>query len=990
MNRTVRSLSFISGILSLAGAACAQQAFVPQIIASAGAPNPVLYGVYRGNLVQSGDYGSTWAPLYITTAGLTQPPVSGFAVDPVNSNIVYLATTAAGGTFWKSTDAGKTWSAATAGLPTTGATVDYFKALLDQNTFLYVKIAGNLFKSTDQGTSWVNQGALPGSTGRMAIAEGVRAWMYYLDPSTLAVWFTGDEGHSWFPTGGRVPAVLQNPVIVGMSVLFFNANTLYVDVDGTGAGQGPWVSTNGGVTFTDATPSGLGPFSNIFSYSTGALFAPTPNFVGTYRSLDSAQSWQPIGITGEHYTVTATDPGNRSVAYGLKTPFGGTTPSAVVVSNDNGTTWNTISATITPTIAKPVASYNVTLQQGAPYSVAFTVQTFEDPTWKTPVTVSTSGEPWIKLGAASGSTPLPNSLTISTAGLSPGVYTSTIRIDAPQTNNKSVSIPVILTVKPQGSVGPGYLVSTIAGNGSGTGSQTSGPATTIAIGNAKSLAFDSAGNLLISAGNRIWQYGSGNITALAGDGTTGSSGDGATPLSAQISDPDAIALDSTGSIYFTEYATERIRKLAGGNISTPLDMSRLNQPVGSHNLLFDSVNRMVMVVPSGLSRYDGQRLVTVTPYVFSDPYGTVMDAFGNLFISDRGTHQIYKLTPAGVVSVIAGSGLPGFAGDGGPASQALLNTPEGLALDSQGTLYIADSGNQRIRAITNDGNIRTIAGSGVQGFAGDGSTGDFASFLNPAAVAVDSKGNIYVADTGNSRVRMLVPQGVTTPVITKIQGPSYAVKLSPGSLFSLYGDLFVPANVTALAPTPPWPTSLAGVSVSINGFLAPLYYVSKTQINGQVPFEVTPGTATLTITSNGSAAAQLSFAVIAAQPDILVQNGGTQAIAVNQDGNVNTPAQPAHAGDVEVLYLTGIGIPAPPVPTGAASPSLAPFAQVNYPYTITLNSRQITVYYLGYAPGFPALVQANIQIPAGTAPGDLPVVVTVNGASSASAVVSVR
>ncbi|MBV9396928.1 MAG: SMP-30/gluconolactonase/LRE family protein [Bryobacterales bacterium] len=967
---------------------------MPQVIASAGAPSLVLYGLYNGNLVRSADAGATWTPLYINSAGLPQPPVLTFAVDPSNPSTLYLATTAAGGTFWKSTDSGATWATATSGLQNGGGAADYFKALLDQSTLLYLKIGANLYKSSDQGGSWQLQGNLPAAMGRMEIADSRRAWMYFVDPSTMTVWFSEDEGHSWTAASGKIPAVLQNPVIVGMSILYFNPSALYVDVDGTGEGQGPWVSTNGGASFNDASASGLGSFAHIFSYNTGALYAPTPNLMGTYRSMDSAQTWQAVGITGDHYAVTAVDPGNSSTVYGLKIPFGGTVPTSMVVSNDNGNTWNTINATIIPTIAKPAPSYNIALEQGAPYSVAFTVETVEDPTWKTPVTLSTSGEPWLRLGATSGTTPLANSLSISTLGLAPGVYTSTIRINAPQTSNQSVSIPVILTVKPVGSTGPGYLVSTIAGNGSPTGLATTGTATGVALPNAKALAFDNSGNLLISAGNWIWQYNSGNITAIAGNGTNASNGDGGPPLSASISDPDAIAVDSAGIVYFTEFAPAHVRKLAGANISTALDMSRLNQPVGSHSLLFDSANRMLLTSPAGLLRYDGLRLTVATAYNFTDPYATVMDPAGNIYISDRAQHRIFKITPSGVVTTIAGSGQPGFAGDGGPASQALLNTPEGLALDSQMTLYIADSGNNRIRAISSDGTIRTIAGSGVGGFAGDGQTGDFASFLNPSGVAVDTRGNVFVADMGNSRVRMLAPQGTATPVITKVQGPSYATKLSPGSIFSVYGDLFAAANVTMQANGAPWPVSLAGVSVSINGYLAPLYYVGKTQVNGQVPFEVTPGTATLVITTNGSAPAQITVPIVPAQPDILVQNGGTQAVAVNPPycgaGCVNTPSTPAHAGNTVVLYLSGIGIPAPPVSTGAASPSLEPLARVNYPYTITLNSQPVSVSYFGYAPGFPALVQANFQIPAGIAPGDYNVVVTVNGASSAPAVVSVR
>jgi uncharacterized protein (TIGR03437 family) len=130
--------------------------------------------------------------------------------------------------------------------------------------------------------------------------------------------------------------------------------------------------------------------------------------------------------------------------------------------------------------------------------------------------------------------------------------------------------------------------------------------------------------------------------------------------------------------------------------------------------------------------------------------------------------------------------------------------------------------------------------------------------------------------------------------------------------------------------------------------------------------------------------------VVPAEPDLLVQGGGPQAVAVNPDGSVNTSSKPAHPGDVEVAYLTGIGVPSVAVATGAPSPSSAPFALVKYPYSITLNGQATQVSFLGYAPGFPALVQANFQIPSNLAPGDYQLVVTVNGEASLPAVISVR
>ncbi len=687
------------------------------------------------------------------------------------------------------------------------------------------------------------------------------------------------------------------------------------------------------------------------------------------------------------------DPNLRTTVYGLKTAFGSDAQTALVTSTNADTTmsWTIIPATITPTLAKPAAVFNVTLEQGAPYSVAFTVQLAENSTWQLPVTVTTSGESWIQVGAASGTTPLTNSITINTAGLAPGSYTSTLLIKAPASNNKSVSVPVMLTVRALGSVGPAYLVSTVVGNGQSSVTATTGTATNLGIGGAKALAFDASGHVLLSSGNYLWQLNSGALTALAGNGVNASNGDGSEPLSASIANPDAMALDTQGSIYFTEYSTEQVRKLSSSGINPYLDMTKppYYQAVGSHSLLLDSTNRLLLTGPGGLLRFDGAQLKILAPYAFSDPYGTVADASGNVYVSDRALHQIVEITPAGAVSVVAGTGFAGFSGDGGPATQAALNTPEGMAFDPQGNLYIADSGNQRIRTITPDGNIHTIAGSGVSGFAGDGQTADFASFLNPSAVLVDGQGNVYVADTGNNRVRLLVLQGTPTPKpAALVNAPSSAAKLSPGGVFSLYGSALAPPGTAAGATSTAWPRSVAGVSVSINGVLAPLYYVSPSQINGQVPFETALGTATAVITTNGSLPAQVTFPVVSAEPAILLN--GTQALAVNQDGvTLNAPGTPAAPGDIETLYLTGIGQTSPPASTGLPAPSSPPFAMVNYTYQITVNGEPARVTFLGLAPGWTGLVQADFQIPSNLSMGSYPVVVTVNGESSLPAPISV-
>ena len=143
---------------------------------------------------------------------------------------------------------------------------------------------------------------------------------------------------------------------------------------------------------------------------------------------------------------------------------------------------------------------------------------------------------------------------------------------------------------------------------------------------------------------------------------------------------------------------------------------------------------------------------------FHDPRGVAVDSSGTVYVVDNANHRIRKITPAGVVTTLAGSGVAGFAD--GTGSAAKFYWPEGVAVDSSGTVYVADNANQRIRKITPTGVVTTLAGSGVAGFA-DG-TGTAARFNGPVSVAVDSSGTVYVADTGNHRIRKITPAGVVT------------------------------------------------------------------------------------------------------------------------------------------------------------------------------------------------------------------------------------
>jgi TonB family protein len=146
------------------------------------------------------------------------------------------------------------------------------------------------------------------------------------------------------------------------------------------------------------------------------------------------------------------------------------------------------------------------------------------------------------------------------------------------------------------------------------------------------------------------------------------------------------------------------------------------------------------------------------------PYDLAIDDAGNLFVADTGNSRVRKITPGGIISTVAGNGIEGWSGDGGSASAAQLNKPLGIAVDSSGVLYIADTGNSRIRSVSN-GIIRTIAGTGTEGSSGDEGPAVSAQLGTPYDIAVDPSGNLYVADARNGRVRKIDSKGIVTTVI---------------------------------------------------------------------------------------------------------------------------------------------------------------------------------------------------------------------------------
>lgn len=290
-------------------------------------------------------------------------------------------------------------------------------------------------------------------------------------------------------------------------------------------------------------------------------------------------------------------------------------------------------------------------------------------------------------------------------------------------------------------VSPGGVISTVAGNGGVGYMGDGGPATSATFGSPSAVAVDSAGSLFIADGNNSCVRKvspSGLITTVAGNGTAGYVGDSGLATNAQLNYPTSVAADAAGNLYLADTNNFRLRKVSsGGTITT--------------------------VAGDGTAGFSGDS-GPATSAQFSTAQSVATDANGNVYVADSGNHRIRKISTNGVLTTVAGNGASGYSGDGGPATAAKLKGAQGIATDAAGNLYIADSGNQRIRKVSSAGIITTVAGSGGYGYGGDGGLATNAQLSYPSGVAVDAAGNLYIADSNNARVRKVSPSGTITTV----------------------------------------------------------------------------------------------------------------------------------------------------------------------------------------------------------------------------------
>src|ERR1035437_5622205 len=291
---------------------------------------------------------------------------------------------------------------------------------------------------------------------------------------------------------------------------------------------------------------------------------------------------------------------------------------------------------------------------------------------------------------------------------------------------------------------PGGAVTTLAGPGTAARGVADGsPASNVALHTPMGVAMDSSGNVLVADtyNHRVLLVTPArSIRTIAGIGTSGASPDGTAPLVAQLRAPRAVCADRTGNLYIVDTSNHRVLRLApGGTLQTAAGN-------GSRGSAGDD----------GAARF--AQLDT--------PSACATDSAGNLFIADTANHAIRKVNPAGMISTVAGTGVAGTSWEEAVATEASLYAPRGVVVDDMGDIFIADTGNHRIRQVTPDGRIHTIAGGGAAGFSGDDGAAAGALLNGPQGLFLGGAGDLYFADTGNNRIRRLVPDPVApAPVV---------------------------------------------------------------------------------------------------------------------------------------------------------------------------------------------------------------------------------
>ena len=435
-------------------------------------------------------------------------------------------------------------------------------------------------------------------------------------------------------------------------------------------------------------------------------------------------------------------------------------------------------------------------------------------------------------------------------------------------------------------VGISGIMTTVAGTGIGGYSGDGGQATAAELYYPSGITTDMAGNIYVSDGgnNCIRKItAAGIISTFAGNSTAGYGGDGGPATSAELNGPQGIAIDTSGNLYIADISNERVRKV-------------------------DTAGIITTVAGNGIPGYTGDG-IPATSAEMDFPWDVATDRKGNFYISDYNNSRVRKVDTAGMITTIAGNGIHGYSGDGGPATAAEIKTQSGLFADTSGNVYFSDGFNFRVRKIDTGGVITTVAGDGNPGFSGNGGPADSARFCKAAGLTMDRLGNIFVADNYNNQVRKIS----ITDTITTFAGQN---GFFCDGVAAAHTEISVPENIV--------------VDTSGNVLVADYY-------NNRIRLIDASGTIS-TVAGNGVSGIRASFSGDGGNADS-AQIFYPTAVAVDHNGNIyiadtyNFRIRKVNATDGVITTIAGNGSG---VFSGDGGPATA--AELGYPSGVAVDT----------------------------------------------------
>jgi sugar lactone lactonase YvrE len=350
------------------------------------------------------------------------------------------------------------------------------------------------------------------------------------------------------------------------------------------------------------------------------------------------------------------------------------------------------------------------------------------------------------------------------------------------------------------------------------------------------VAADRTGNLYVTFGYQVWRSDpTGHMDLLAGNNFDSYSGDGGPAVSAQLNLPIGLQADNEGNLLIADSLNGAVRRIDPLGTITSLVTPVLAPDTGLPSpfivaaAALDSNGRLLIsdtgsnqiyrveydgslmpIAGTGAGGYSGDNGPAIAARL-NKPRSLIVDGAGAVFFTDTGNNCVRRIDSGGMITTVAGTSTPGFQGDGGPATNARLRSPQQLALDSGGNLYVADTGNSVIRRIDTQGVISTVAGTGLTGFSGDGGAATKAQLWGPVGVAIDGDGNLFISDRGNARIRAVDGSGVITTIAgggpqsqdsaaadqTSLGSPQYLLLDSSGRIYFPDGN-----SIRVLTPKP--------------------------------------------------------------------------------------------------------------------------------------------------------------------------------------------